>query len=358
MIKELDTKLETITNNFEKISNINSALLYDSIQLQEEPIISVLIITYNRKDLLQEAFKSAVNQKKINFSYEIIIMDNNPETQTVPEYIKKIRDISVKYYVNEKNIGHEGNINRGIQLCRAEWVAMLHDDDLLVHNYLQLAYEYIGKFTNWDSLGYIRTRHIPFSDINEIELKRDFKVENIKYMRPQLWSEVLLSGCGPTYVNSCGSLIRKSIFIKIGGYNSELDPIGDSTLGIIMMNHGYSVTHTETPMGYYRQGNNLSSQKQTNIAFIEADFWLREYLYKKNNFSQIFGYLFRGTQFSCEVDNKRQGISKNKNQIEDEDISYIYKYKNHYLGKIILNILRFVQILLYRPNRLQRRRYT
>ena len=65
--------------------------------------------------------------------YEIVIINNDPEGATgeTKEVIEAFRDKRIYYYVNQSNIGLCGNWNRGLELCRSKYVAMIHDDDVL-----------------------------------------------------------------------------------------------------------------------------------------------------------------------------------------------------------------------------------
>ena len=45
--------------------------------------------------------------------------------------------ISVEFYTNKTNMGMLGNINRCVELADTEYIAFLHDDDLLLPNYIQ-----------------------------------------------------------------------------------------------------------------------------------------------------------------------------------------------------------------------------
>ena len=264
-------------NNFVKNVNVISDLLWGDYP-RKEVFLSVVIITYKRLKLVKEAIESVCCQKEVSYEWEIVVMDNNPQEEELYEYISQLGNRKIRYYRNRQNIGHEGNVNRGIELAVGKWVALLHDDDLLTADYLILIEQYISACSNWRKpLAYIRANHLQFANKCELPVyssKRE--IENKLYIKRELWVETLLRGYGPTFVNSCGSLVLRSAFIEIGGYSEKLNPIGDSTLGLILMKHGYSIYQTEQVIGFYRQGQNLSVRKETLLSLIEADYYLRE----------------------------------------------------------------------------------
>lgn len=106
--------------------------------------------------MLEEALLSAINQNSVNFDYEIIVVDNEPyknggtETSNLMEKYKDIPNFI--YYRNEENLGMFGNWNRCIELARGEWVTLLHDDDLLIPNYLKMFIKYFFNITSWGKL--------------------------------------------------------------------------------------------------------------------------------------------------------------------------------------------------------------
>lgn len=76
----------------------------DDITIKSEPLVTILIQTFNRKDLLRKAIESAINQTYKNI--EIFIADNHSEDGTegmVIDYCKN--EPRIKYHRHEQNIG-------------------------------------------------------------------------------------------------------------------------------------------------------------------------------------------------------------------------------------------------------------
>ena len=68
------------------------------------PLITIIIPTYNRKELLEKAILSVINQKKdISFDRELIIVDDGSQDDT-KAYIQKYLDTypqHIQYYYQE-----------------------------------------------------------------------------------------------------------------------------------------------------------------------------------------------------------------------------------------------------------------
>ena len=92
------------------------------------PKISVVIVTYNRADLLPKAVASVLAQSFRDF--ELLIIDDGSLDGT-EAFARSLaaRDKRVRYFKNESNLGISRSRNRGVALAQGEYVAMLDSDD-------------------------------------------------------------------------------------------------------------------------------------------------------------------------------------------------------------------------------------
>jgi len=108
-----------------------------------EESVSIIICTKNRVFLLKKCIDSILNNK-INFSYEIIIVDDHSTDET-PSFLKEIsQDKKIKTFVNLKN-GPAAARNLGIRNSRGKIVIFLDDDAKASYN---LICEYKKFFDN------------------------------------------------------------------------------------------------------------------------------------------------------------------------------------------------------------------
>ena len=95
------------------------------------PLVSVLITTYNRKHMLKEAIDSVLKQDYNNI--ELIVSDNASEDETyilMEKYLSKYKNI--KYIKREKNIGPFLNAKEAYKEIKGKYLLILSDDDYLV----------------------------------------------------------------------------------------------------------------------------------------------------------------------------------------------------------------------------------
>lgn len=98
-----------------------------------KPLVSVIIPTYKRADMLTKAIDSAINQTYKNIEI-IVIDDNDPSSKYRFETKKKlssyIQSGFIRYIENEKNLGGAITRNRAVEQSKGEYIAFLDDDDI------------------------------------------------------------------------------------------------------------------------------------------------------------------------------------------------------------------------------------
>lgn len=95
-----------------------------------EPLVSVLIPTYNSTRFLEEALVSA--REQTHGHLEILVVDNC-STDDTREIVQRhaAQDPRIRLEQNERNIGPVGNFRRCLALARGEFVKFLMSDDVL-----------------------------------------------------------------------------------------------------------------------------------------------------------------------------------------------------------------------------------
>lgn len=141
-------------------------------------MISVIVITYNRSELLCRTLKSILNQQYTDL--EVIVVDDGSDDDTL-SITESFKDDRIKYF----NFGRIGNLSRlrnlGIKNSNSEFIAFSDDDDLWKPDRLKAQLKYAGKYdficSNADVID-INDRIIKekyFDDINEsFEVNKEF----------------------------------------------------------------------------------------------------------------------------------------------------------------------------------------
>ena len=113
-------------------------------KINDKPLISIVMATYNGAIYLREQLDSVVNQTYRNL--EILIQDDGSSDGTLDilkEYSSK--DDRIKYSANEVNLGLIDNFYSLIQKCGGEFIAISDQDDVWDLDKISLLFEGIGN---------------------------------------------------------------------------------------------------------------------------------------------------------------------------------------------------------------------
>ncbi|SEN39102.1 Glycosyltransferase involved in cell wall bisynthesis [Mesobacillus persicus] len=101
--------------------------------MDNQPLISIVITTYNRLPLLAELVESLSRQTFRDF--EVIIVNDCGENVDVVKTLYPELDINI--IEMERNSKHVYARNKGVQHAKGEWIMLMDDDDLLVPTHIQ-----------------------------------------------------------------------------------------------------------------------------------------------------------------------------------------------------------------------------
>ena len=105
------------------------------------PFFSVIIPTRNRPETLEYSLKTVLNQTYTNF--ELIVSDNSNNDST-EELLNKVEDKRIKYYRTNGQLSMSENWEFALGFVKGRYVIYIGDDDGLLINALEKAFEYIN----------------------------------------------------------------------------------------------------------------------------------------------------------------------------------------------------------------------
>ena len=331
-----------------EVDEIKSELLVGQPDAIKNPLITVVMPVYKRYDTFKEAIQSVLDQVSVTFNWNILVIDNEPydgQKNNIQKYLESINDTRICYYRNHKNLGAGGNMNRGVLLSTGKYVAILHDDDLFIGEFIKKIgkrIQYLENYTDGSKkpLGMITDVHmyVPMKKVfDQPESRAEFKYRDMIHcleddgsMVPVDRDEFLYTGGVGVGAPTAGTIYLRDAYIKEGGFsnvtNSLLD---DAAFAFDIMKH-YSVYRSDFTMGYYRQGNNESSISCKQI--IRDLFDVRERCYGQNLYTKFIGRLIRQVYIKRDIDfiNNNLGVRENIADYQD-----LLKWRYSYLEEKI-----------------------
>jgi glycosyltransferase involved in cell wall biosynthesis len=100
---------------------------------RELPLVSVVLITYNRPELLKTAIGSVLDQTYEDFEV-VVVNDGGPD---ISQIIEQFDDPRIIYIHNHRNMGPSGARNVAISMSRGKYIAYLDDDDIYYPTHLE-----------------------------------------------------------------------------------------------------------------------------------------------------------------------------------------------------------------------------
>jgi glycosyltransferase involved in cell wall biosynthesis len=216
----------------------------------EDPLVSIIIPTYNRAHLIGETLDSVLAQTYTN--WECIIVDDGSTDNTdevVGAFVTK--DHRFKYYHRppEHLPGGNGARNFGFKMSQGEYVNWFDSDDLMTKNKLECQLNCIFK----NNIDYCIDKYSNFSVQNEIMEERAFKKNDCseinfrKYlMHQQYWGTVNFFGKKKILRDVYFNEVLKSgqeynFFIGIHALNSNLKGFFIHNIGVLRRVHCESI---------------------------------------------------------------------------------------------------------------------
>jgi len=341
----------TINDNFAKHSKIKTNLVYGKHN-NPVPFITIMIPTYKRSNLLSEAIRSAIDQNNFN-DYEIIVLDNDPisnDGSEIEVIIKSFDCSKIIYYRNEQNLGMIGNWNRCLMIAKSKWVCMLHDDDILLSDYLSTMVEILKKndieflscsLLEIDSNGRILIGNDP-SDRNFDKVKLETKIRFNSYKNFNF-------GFSLPYL---GAVFSREKAISIGGFDLDYSIIEDYFF-VAKFAFYFTVYQYPIQLYGYRWGFNESLNLELWSEQSIHEYYLYKYISQKRNvFVRFFFQSFSKYKIITLVRNHNDGTSflKRKCDIDENYFMKSCEIKETDLNGIILFISKIIVAVVNKYN--------
>lgn len=198
------------------------------------PLVSVVIINWNRKDVIKETLLEMKKQTYDN--YDIIVVDNN-STDGAPDVIE-VDFPEVKLIRLKENVGIKG-YNIAFENSKGEIIVILDNDSFLERDGIKKIVEKFKKYPNLGALG--------------------CKVYDSNSKKVHHWHPKVRDENGPEegfespLFNGCAAAVRRNVLEEVGFYPEEYFLYeNERDLCTRIINAGYDVRYYTDIVGYHK----------------------------------------------------------------------------------------------------------
>lgn len=242
-----------------------------------QPLVSVIIPTYNRKELCKRAVSSVFSQT--NKDYELIVIDDCSNDGTSAKYLCE-GSKSLIYKKLGSNSGVSRARNIGVDIASGTWLAFLDSDDVWHPKKLE-------KQIAWTH----ENRGYSIVQTKEVWIRNGVRVNPPK-THEKIGGSIFRESLVRCMITPSSVMIRKDFFNEIGRFNESLPACEDYDLWLrISVRHPVGLVEEMLMTRYGGHEDQLSSSVEVldryriralmDLLRIETDgFEHREYVYK------------------------------------------------------------------------------
>ncbi len=169
------------------------------------PKVSVIIPTFNRRELLQKAITSVLVQTYQDF--ELIVVDDGNDK--VVQEVRSINDRRIKYIDGGTKRGGAAARNTGIKKAHGEFIAFLDDDDEWEKEKLEIQMKELEKSS--DDIGFCFTAVRNITDTGEFVTDVPGDVGDYHELALRRYAGFMTSTL----------IIKKSVLDELGGFDEK-----------------------------------------------------------------------------------------------------------------------------------------
>jgi glycosyltransferase involved in cell wall biosynthesis len=272
-----------------------------------EPLISIVIPTFDRSELAQGAIKNVLDQSYNNF--EVIVVEDGSSTG-LDEFIKGLGNEKVIYASHETNRGLGSSRNTGMNLSKGDYIAFLDDDDRWLKDKLMMQVDIMQRSNNPKIMVYCR---------NVPEKSKRYSSGQIRNIKGPM-SDYIFQGF---LLPSSSILMHTSALKSIGGHSMDIISCIDHDIWMKLAKNGFYMDLVEEGLIYSVdvERKRMVNQFDERLKGIEQFFkkWKPEVIkeYGIESWMKIERIYHCQTSYGI-VDRYRKGIISN-----EEGINYL-----------------------------------
>lgn len=181
-----------------------------------KPLVTVIICTYNRGDLLTETIPTILRQNISVEYFDVMIVDNN-STDNTQKVIKTFVENNINLSsIKEAQQGVSFARNAGYKKTKTDWVIFLDDDAKTPDNFVETALNIINS-NKYNCFGGV---YYPWYKYGKPKWFKDRYVSTAEFYNKKDYHKL-------TYASAGIMAIKRSLLKEFGGFSKNMGPKGD-----------------------------------------------------------------------------------------------------------------------------------
>jgi hypothetical protein len=235
------------------------------------PEVSVIVVNWNRRQMLRGCLESLARQTGPKF--EVVVVDNG-STDGSPEMVAAFAEhaaFPLRLIRNNRNFGFCAANNQGIVAAAGKYIALLNNDAEAQPGWL----EALVRAAERHHAGMVASKIVVFEDPTRIDKAGHLiwpdgqnrgrgtgETDRGQYDREE---EVL-------WPDGCAALYRRTMFEEIGGFDEDLFAYADDAeLGLRARIAGWKCIYTPDAVVRHRRGATLGVLSSRRLELIERN---------------------------------------------------------------------------------------
>lgn len=214
------------------------------------PLVSIMIATYNQPGYIVQCVESCLNQDYDNI--EVVVGDDSTNDDVFDALQPLFGNKKLRYHRNEKNLGRVKNYkNLLFELAKGDWAAMMDGDDY----YTDLSFfSKAVSFINEDaSIVLVAAGHLVFDEINNTGVEERLVKKDTVFDGKEIFQKNI------KLAQHSANIYRRDLAIKLDFY--RLDSMGTDSEGLFRLCLHGKVAYLADLVVYWRIHNNNNTFK-------------------------------------------------------------------------------------------------
>ena len=161
--------------------------------MKKQPLISVIVASYNYAKYIKETLDSLIRQT--NKSFEVIVVDDGSRDQSLPiieEYANRFKNIKLYTHPGNQNRGLAETVKLGIEKSNGEYIAFCESDDYCIKvinlsnnpeydSYIEFSSSFLKRHSGSNIFPDLDSNYIP--TFSAVCIKKEV-IQNINFSTP------------------------------------------------------------------------------------------------------------------------------------------------------------------------------